>query len=287
MTLPGYITVLLILGYPVLYNIYIGFTDASAFTGIKNPAWVGFRNYDWVFSNPRFWESVNRTLVWTGGSLALQITAGLFLALVLHELPIGWSRILQPIWLIPWVLPSVSVFYVWRLFFNPQIGPIQRFAERIGLVDSPILANPDLAMWGVILAGLWKGFPFYMVVFHSALQSVPQDLYDAARVDGANRARVFWSVERPEIISVAIPAFVLGFIWIFNWFTPIFAMTEGGPGDSTTTVSMFIYFESLRGFRYNTAAAASTGLIGLVGVFFATYQLINWRSVRNGRETAP
>lgn len=283
MTLPGYITVLLILGYPVLYNIYIGFTNASAFTGIKNPKWVGFKNYDWVFSNPNFWEAVNRTLIWTVGSLGLQVAAGLLLALVLHELPIGWSRILQPVWLIPWVLPSISVFYVWRLFFNPQIGPIQRFAERIGLVDSSILANPDLAMWGVILAGLWKGFPFYMVVFHSALQSVPQDLYDAARVDGANRVRVFWSVERPEIISVAIPAFVLGFIWIFNWFTPIFAMTEGGPGDSTTTVSMFIYFESLRGFRYNTAAAASTGLIAVVVVFFATYQLINWRTVRAGK----
>jgi multiple sugar transport system permease protein len=284
MTLPGFITVLLILGYPVLYNIYIGFTDASAFRGIQNPEWVGFKNYEWVFSNPNFWESVNRTLVWTGGSLALQVGAGLLLALVLHQLPIGWSRILQPVWLIPWVLPSISVFYVWRLFFNPQIGPIQRFAERIGLVDSSILANPNLAMWGVILAGLWKGFPFYMIVFHSALQSVPQDLYDAARVDGANRIRVFWSVERPEIISVAIPAFVLGFIWIFNWFTPIFAMTEGGPGDSTTTVSMFIYFESLRGFRYNTAAAASTGLIAVVVVFFATYQLINWRAVRAGSE---
>jgi multiple sugar transport system permease protein len=280
MTLPGYITILVILGFPVGYNIYIGFTNASAFTGIAHPKWVGLRNYHWVFENPNFWAAVQRTLVWTVASLGLQVAVGLLLALVLHELPISWSRMLQPIWLIPWVLPAISVFYVWRLFFNPQIGPIQRFAENIGIIHSPILTNPRLAIWAVILAGLWKGFPFYMVVFHSALQSVPQDLYDAARVDGANRARVFWSVERPEVVTVAIPAFVLGFIWIFNWFTPIFAMTEGGPGDSTTTVSMYIYFESLRGFRYNTAAAASTGLIAVIVVFFATYQLINWRSVR-------
>jgi multiple sugar transport system permease protein len=181
------------------------------------------------------------------------------------------------------VLPAVSVFYVWRLYFNPQIGPIQRFFERIGLVDSPMLADPTLALWAVILAGLWKGFPFYMIVFYSALQSVPQDLYDAARVDGANRARIFWSVERPEILSVAAPACVLGFIWIFNWFTPIFAMTEGGPGDATRIVGIYIYDEALRGFRYNTAAAASTSLIGLVIVFFLTYLLINWRVVRSGK----
>jgi multiple sugar transport system permease protein len=280
MTLPGYIAVLVILGFPVGYNIYIGFTNASAFTGIDNPKWVGAKNYRWVFSNPNFWEAVNRTLVWTVSSLGLQLTVGLLLALVLHELGVSWARVIQPIWLIPWVLPSVSVFYVWRLFFNPQVGPVQRLAERVGLVDSPILANPDLAMWGIVLAGLWKGFPFYMVVFHSALQSVPQDLYDAARVDGASRVRVFWSVERPEIVSVAIPAFILGLVWIFNWFAPMFAMTEGGPGDATTTVSMFIYFESLRGFRYNTAAAASTGLIAVVVVLFATYQLVNWRTTR-------
>ncbi|MCC6790032.1 MAG: sugar ABC transporter permease [Thermomicrobiales bacterium] len=286
MSLPAFIVVLVILGFPVGYNIYIGFTNASAFTGLDNPAWIGLENYTWVFTDPKFWDAVRITLVWTTSSLTLQICLGMILALILHQIPIGWSRVLQPIWLIPWVLPSVSVFYVWRLYFNPQIGPIQRFLEAIHLVDRPILANPDLALWGIVLAGLWKGFPFYMVVFHSALQSVPQDLYDAARVDGANRPRIFWSVERPAILSVAVPASVLGFVWIFNWFTPMFAMTEGGPGGATTTVGMYIYFESLRGFRYNTAAAASTGLVAVVVVLFATYQLINWRAVRSGAATA-
>jgi ABC-type sugar transport system permease subunit len=287
MSLPGFITVLLILGYPVAYNVYIGFTNASAFTGLTNLKWVGLDNFRWIFEDPRFWDAVQRTLLWTFSNLILQVSIGLLFALVLHSLPMAWSRILQPIWLIPWVLPAISVFYVWRLFFNPQIGPIQIALEKIGLVDGPILSDPNLAFWAVVAAGVWKGFPFYMVVFHSALQSVPQDLYDAARVDGANRAQVFWSVERPEITSVAIPASVLGFVWIFNWFTPIFAMTEGGPGSSTTTVGMYIYFEALRGFRYNTAAAASTGLIAMVCVMFATYQLINWRSVRaHKREVA-
>lgn len=280
MSLPGFVTVLVILGYPVAYNIYIGFTNASAFTGLTNLKWVGLKNFRWIYDDPRFWDAVQRTLVWTFSSLFLQVAIGLLLALVLHSIPLGWSRLLQPVWLIPWVLPSISVFYVWRLFFNPQVGPIQIYLEKLRVVDGPILSDPRLAFWAVVVAGVWKGFPFYMVVFHSALQSVPQDLYDAAKVDGANRAQVFWSVERPEIMSVAVPASVLGFVWIFNWFTPIFAMTEGGPGGATTTVGMYIYFEALRGFRYNTAAAASTGLIGLVCVMFATYQLINWRAVR-------
>jgi ABC-type sugar transport system permease subunit len=283
MTLPGFVTMLVILGIPVGYNIYIGFTNASAFTGLRDPEWVGLDNYRWVFSDPFFWDSVQRTLVWTGSSLVLQIALGMLLALILHELPISWARFLQPLWLIPWVLPSVSVFYVWRLYFNPLVGPIQRFAESVGLVDSPILANPTLAMWGVVAAGLWKGFPFYMVVFYSALQAVPQDLYDAARVDGATRRRIFWTVERPAILAVAIPASILGFVWIFNAFTPIFAMTEGGPGSATTTVGLYIYFEALRGFRYNTAAAAATGLILIVVAFFIVYQFVSWRAERATR----
>jgi ABC-type sugar transport system permease subunit len=288
MSLPGFITVLLILGYPVAYNIYISFTNASAFTGLTNLEWVGLNNYRWIFEDPRFWDAVQRTLLWTFANLILQIAIGLLFALVLHSLPMRWSRVLQPIWLIPWVLPAISVFYVWRLFFNPQIGPIQIGLEKLGIVDGPILSDPKLAMWAVIMAGVWKGFPFYMVVFHSALQSVPQDLYDAARVDGANRWQIFWSVERPEITTVAAPAAVLGFVWIFNWFTPIFAMTEGGPGAATTTVGIYIYQEALRGFRYNTAAAASTGLVAMVCVFFLTYMVINWHAVRaNKREGLP
>jgi len=277
---------LMILGIPVGYNVYIGFTDASAFTGLMNPTWVGLDNYRWVYSDPFFWDSVRRTMSWTVSNLVLQVAFGMFLALILHELPMAWSRILQPLWLIPWVLPAVSVFYVWRLYFNPLIGPIQRLAERIGIVDSSILDDPDLAMWGIVAASVWKGFPFYMVVFYSALQAVPQELYDAARVDGANRVRVFWTVERPAIIMVAIPASILGFVWIFNAFTPIFAMTEGGPGSATTTVGLYIYFEALRGFRYNTAAAAATGLIMIVVAFFVIYQLTSWWFERSSRREA-
>jgi ABC-type sugar transport system permease subunit len=115
-----------------------------------------------------------------------------------------------------------------------------------------------------VIAAAWKGYPFYMLLFRAALQAVPTELYDAARVDGANRRQVFWHVERAELMVVAAVAAVLGFIWTFNWVTPPFVMTNGGPGVATRTLGLFIYEQAIRTFDYAGAAVAASALIVIV-----------------------
>mgnify|MGYP006282292153 CR=1 FL=1 len=275
LVLPAFIIVLLILGFPLLFNLYLSFTDASSFTGITSPNFVGLKNYFYVFSENRFHQAMHLVLVWTSSNLALQMTLGLLLAIYLNDSESPLASFFQSVWLIPWVVPGVAAFYSWYLLYHPQIGQFHEWLSGAGIIDRAILADPTNAIWGVIAAAVWKGFPFYMVVFYSGLQAVSPDLYDAARVDGANRWHVFWFIELPELAAVAGPAAVLGFIWIFNWFTPIYVMTEGGPGGTTTTVSYYVFEEALRRFRFGTAAVAGTALVIIVTICFLVFSFLS------------
>jgi multiple sugar transport system permease protein len=161
--------------------------------------------------------------------------------------------------------------------FSPDVGQLGSLLSVVG-VSRNIIGDPGLALWAVIVAGTWKGYPFYMLMFASALTSVSTDLYDAARVDGAGRLRVFWNIELPAIRPVVGLAAILGFVWIFNWMTPLLVMTEGGPGGATTTVGVYIYQEAIRSFRLANAAVASTVLVGVVLIVFAILFVVRRRA---------
>jgi multiple sugar transport system permease protein len=149
------------------------------------------------------------------------------------------------------------------MLLHPDVGTLGSFLADLG-ADRPVLADPGLAIWGVILAAAWKGFPFYMLLIYSGLTSVPQDLYDAARTDGAGRWRLFRDIELPEIMPVIVIAAIVGFVGTFNWLVPILIMTEGGPGGATTTLGIYIYQEGLKAFRIANSAAASAALLLVV-----------------------
>lgn len=277
MVLPATLAVLTILGFPVLYNLYLSITNASALTGISDPDVVGLRNYEAVFRDPRFQRALTLTLTWTAANLALQLGIGLATALLLHDTRGRLGSALRVLWVLPWILPAASAFYVWRLMFDPGVGQVGGLLSVLGVTRN-VVGDPAVALWAVIVAGSWKGYPFYMLMFVSALNSVNPDLYDAARVDGAGRWRVFRDIELPEIRPVVGLAAILGFVWIFNWMTPLLVMTEGGPGGATTTLGVFIYQEAIRSFRLANAAVASTVLVGVVLVVFGVLFVMRRRS---------
>jgi ABC-type sugar transport system permease subunit len=192
------------------------------------------------------------------------MAVGLLLGLLLHDASARVSRYLQALWLLPWVVPAAAAFYIWRILYNDQVGPVHDALADVGLIDVPLLSDPRLALWAIVVAAAWKGYPFYMLLFRAALQSVPTELYDAARVDGANRRQIFWHVEREQLLIVGSVAAVLGFIWTFNWVTPVFVMTNGGPGVATRTLGLYIYQEAIRTFDYANAAVAATVLVAIV-----------------------
>jgi multiple sugar transport system permease protein len=259
MVLPVILVVVLIAGFPLLFNVFLGFTDASAMTGLHHFDWVGLDTFAQVYGDPTFQAALQLTFLWTVASLVLQLSIGLLLALFLHDSPTRVSHLLQPVWLLPWVLPDAAAFYIWRVLYDPNVGQLQQALQQLGAGD--ILSNSSLAIWALVLAGTWKGFPFFMILFYSALEGVPSDLYDAARVDGASRLQIFRYVEWREVLSVAAVGGILGFIWIFNWVTPVFVLTQGGPGFATTTAAFWIYQETVQSFYYSSAAAGATALI--------------------------
>jgi multiple sugar transport system permease protein len=277
MVTPAVIAVLTILGFPVIYNLYLSLTNASALTGLSNPDLVGTGNYETVFRDPRFQRALGLTFVWTAANLVLQLGLGLGMALLIHDTGGRLGSALRALWVLPWLLPAASAFYVWKLMFSPDVGQVGSALSVLG-VSRNVVGDPSVALWAVIVAGAWKGYPFYMLMFSSALTSVDPDLYDAARVDGASRWHVLRHIELPEIRPIVGLAAILGFVWIFNWMTPLLVMTEGGPGGATTTLGVYIYQEAIRSFRLANAAVASTVLVAVVLIVFAVLFLVRRRS---------
>jgi multiple sugar transport system permease protein len=270
MLAPAIFAVVLVLGFPILFNMYVSFTDTSGYTGLGNRDWVGLGNYQYIFSDSDFRSALQLTFLWTFANLIGQLGLGLLLALVLHDGPLRLTKVLQPLWLLPWFLPSVSIFFVWQMLYDPTFGQVQHVLGSIGVASANgVLSDPTWAVWGIIVAGVWKGFPFYMVAFYSALQAVPQEVYDAARVDGAGRLSVLRHIELPELRGILATVGILGFMWVFNWFTPVYIMTQGGPGSATMTVAIYIYEQAMREFFFGVAASAGSILLAVVVVLFA------------------
>lgn len=287
MAAPAVLAVAILVGIPILFNVYLGFTDTSGFTGLDRYSWTGFENYGDFLSDPTYQSAFVLTLVWTGANLLLQVSVGMMFALILHSTSQRLARLIQPLWILPWVLPSVSMFFVWKMLYDPVFGGLNGIIDTFGLASTHgLLATPSSALWGVVIAGVWKGFPFYMLVFYAGLQAVPQDLYDAARVDGANRAQVFRFIELPELRLITLTVSILGFVWTFNWFTPIYILTQGGPGDATLTMPLYVYQTAIKRFELGLSAAAANGLLLVVTVAFVLLQRRQRSSLGSDRRLA-
>jgi multiple sugar transport system permease protein len=275
---PALVLVMVVVGIPFVFNTYLTTTNASVLSGFAGNSFVGPRNFGALLGDRGFQEALRLTFLWTGATLALQMLVGLVLGLLLHDAPPRLSRYLQGLWLLPWVIPAAAAFYIWRILYNQQVGPIHQLLAGAKLIHTPLLSDPALALWAIVVAAAWKGYPFYMLLFRAALQGVPTDLYDAARVDGANRRQIFWHVEREQLLIVGSVAAVLGFIWTFNWVTPAFVMTNGGPGVATRTLGLYIYQEAIRTFDYANAAVAATVLVAIVVALLLVARYLGRRS---------
>ncbi len=258
--------------FPVLYSIWISFTDMSISTGLTGSTFVGFSNYLSILREPEILQIGFQSLIWTISVLISSLVIGLALALLLGRMP-KLSKIFLPIWVIPWVIPEVTAALVWVMLLHSEFGALNYALVGLNIISEPIawLASPRFAMWGVVLAGIWKAFPFYMLVFHAALKSVPVELYDAARVDGTNMWQFFGYVQLPWIKPAAIIVCLLGFIWIFNWFTMVYIMTRGGPGGKTMIVPVHIYNKALNFFHFAEASSFSIIVLIFMSIFIFLY----------------
>ena len=267
--------------YPVLQEFYTSFTNIRV---LGKPApWVGLANYKRMFfEDPNFWHVLRNTAMYVVGVVVVAVGLGLFTALLMNRSFYG-RGVARTLLTLPWALPDIAAVLGFVWIFNPTFGVINVLARLIpGVADNPKwLLNPYLARPVVIAISAWKGFPFYSLVILAALQAVPGDLYEAARVDGANAFEAFRYVTLPGIYPSLLLMMVLAAIFAFRQFTLIWLTTGGGPGGTTETLVVRIYSTA---FRFvDLSYGAALGVIGFVIAFLITVVFVILQR-RLGRE---
>jgi ABC-type sugar transport system permease subunit len=264
--------VLLILGlvaYPFLFAIWISFTDQVVGSVGK---WIGLANFRYLAGNASFVSSILNTLTMVLFSDGLKLLIGLGLALLVHQSLPG-RGIFRSFLMLPWAMPAFVAFLTWRVVYQPIGGGINLILSQTGIYPGIIdwLGQRSTAMPAVIAASVWRGFPFWFISILAALQAVPAELYDAARVDGATAWQRFWTVTVPGIRQVVIVTILLSSIWTANGFENVWLLTQGGPSDATIVFPVLAYF-GMQTQRIGEAAAVSvfTLPVLIILVIFAT-----------------
>ena len=273
----------LLIVYPIAQGIYGSFTRIELAS--KNPPlWVGWANYERMFSDPAFWKVIRTTLLFTGLVIVVALTIGLLTALLFNR-PFRFRPLARGMLMMPWAIPEVPVVMIFIWMLSPQFGVVNILARMLpGVTQNPQwLQVPELAMGWMVLISSWKAFPFYSLVILAALQAIPQELYEAARVDGASRLQLFWNVTFPGIGSTLELLVVLAAIFSFKQFTIIFLMTGGGPSGTTETIVIRIFNTAFRFYDYSYATAL--GVAGFVVSLAVAFVFILMQA-RRAQETA-
>ncbi|TCL04865.1 carbohydrate ABC transporter permease [Sodalis ligni] len=282
---PMLVMMFLLTAWPLARTIWLSFTDAALIGGGAAPQPVGFDNYLYALTDPDFLAALARTLYFTVVSVALEGVIGVLVALLLNQQFYGRS-LLRVLVILPWALPTIVNAMMWRLNFNPDYGSINALLTQLGLIGSyrSWLGSPDSAMNAVMLADIWKNYPLVTLLTLAALQSIPDDLFEAARIDGASAWRRFRAITFPAILGPLGVALILRTIDAFKIFDIIYVMTRGGPVDSTKTLSFFVYQESFSYLRAGSGAAYAILMTLLCGILIAIYMLMIARQRRRGIE---
>ncbi len=265
--IPAAIVMFGVVVYPFVYNIVLSFSNMSL-RHFKDWHLIGMRQYAEVFKGKIFYVVLLKTLVWTFVNIFFHVTIGVSLALILNRRIFGRAAI-RTLLILPWAIPQVIVALTWRSMFNYEYGSINLFiAHFLNMAPVEWLGKPLEAFSACIITNVWLGFPFMMTIALGGLQSIPQELYEAADMDGASGWRKFWSVTVPLLKPVMIPAITLGIIWTFNNVNIIWLVSNGGePSDQTHILVSYVYKAALNLYRYGYAAALSMVIFAILLTF--------------------
>ncbi|HYG58397.1 MAG TPA: sugar ABC transporter permease [Symbiobacteriaceae bacterium] len=272
---PALISITVLSIFPMLFNLYLSFTDADLYTFQKGLSFAGIQNYIEIFQgtfSAVFFPVLGWTLLYALLSTFSQFFLGMFIALRLNN-PYMWeSRFYRALLVIPWAIPGTIAVLAWQGMFHASYGTINRWLEGMFHIQKiPWLQDPNLAKIAVMVVNLWLGFPFFMSICLGALQSIPADLYEVADIDGATNWDKFWKVTMPMLIRFTIPVMISSFAFNFNNFSTAFLMTSGGParvgafnaGYTDILVSVG-YKLTVNLYRYGLSAALSLVLFLIV-----------------------
>lgn len=261
--LPAVIFITLLMLYPLYYNVNISLYDVNLGNFLTGDwPFVGLQNYIDAFGNPAFWHSLVVSLVYTGASILFSFVLGYALA-VFFDRSFPGSGMMRAVLLVTYVLPTVVSGTVWRWMLQGDAGIVNAVLQGLGLIDAPIfwLIQPLTAMISVVISTVWVTSPFVMILLLAGLQNIPDNLYEAAEIDGATAWQRFRYITLPMMRPVALTVLLLSFIFTFKTFDNIFVMTGGGPGDATTIMPIYAYQKAFEFFEFSDGAVASTVLM--------------------------
>ena len=256
---------------PVGASLLLSITDFDLYA-VANPSnvrFVGTRNYTELLQNPTFWLALKNTFYFAliGGPLTVATSLGA--ALLLNAKVVRFKTLFRTIYFLPFVTTLVAVAIVWRYLYHPQYGYLNYALGAVGIHPIDWLGDPRWAMPAIILLAVWKNFGYNMLIFIAGLQSVPEDLYEAAALDGAGAVRQFWHVTLPNLAPTFFFVGVVTMIGYFQLFAEPYVMTTGGPLGATTSLVLFMYEEGFRWWRLGVAASIAFLLFLIILVWTA------------------
>lgn len=283
LVLPSLLLFLGLIAWPILQAFVISLRDESMLT-LTGP-FIGLKNYTDMLALPEFWVSFGNTVIWSVASLLCQIVLGIAMALLLNTGFAG-RNIARGVVILPYLLSTVVTVLIWQWMLNDLYGIADYLLMDWGITDNPLpwLTRMPNAMITVVLIGTWKLFPFVVITILARLQSIPDALYEAARIDGADPFARFLDITLPQIRSVLFLVVLLRGIWDFKEFDLIFLLTGGGPQIGTQTLPLLIYKEAFGALHLGRGAAVAILMFAVLLVMFAIY-LRQYR--REARELTP
>ena len=279
---PAILYLLFAFALPIIYNVMLSFerTSPATISSFTAP-FAGLDNYRFIFNDPTSREAIVRTLLFTVGSLAAQFLIGFSLAL-LFSLRFPGRTLARSLVIVPWLLPLIVTGVIFRFMFQAEGGAINRVLMDVGLIDHPTqwLNDPNLAFWTILVANIWLGVPFFTLLLYSALQDVPDEVREAAIIDGASPWQRLRLVIVPIILPVIEVTLLLGFVFTVKVFDLVIGLTGGGPANATQLITTWSYNLSFQVFSFGEGAALNNVL--LVAALFCAplYLLLSRDSLR-------
>lgn len=254
--LPAFLLIMGFLVLPLLYSFYLGFTSFILTRDIS-PMYVGLKNYQRaIFGDDMFWRSLRITLVFTFVSVGLEFFIGLAVALLLDCVTTA-KRFVRTTMLLPMMMTPVVVGLMWRFLWDSRFGLINYFLSRVGLPPVQWIASPKVALISVILTDVWQNSSFAILIFLATLQVLPDDLYEAAGIDGASSVQSFWYLTLPLLKRAMLIVLVIRTLFAFRIFDTVYVLTDGGPADATLSLSIYVQRVAFRYFDLGYSSAIS------------------------------
>jgi multiple sugar transport system permease protein len=271
--LPAVLFMMLFIGYPIIYNLILSFQNVSVMT-FSNPIkeWSGFRNYIQLMADPVLKTTIINTFYYTIACIVFQFTIGFALAIFFNK-SFRLAKSIRGLMMVAWLMPVTITGLIFKFIFSTNAGIINELLIGTHLLHQPIewLLQPGTALWALIITNIWIGIPFNMILLITGLSTIPQDVYESAGIDGANKWQQFVYITVPLLKPAIQSVLILGFIYTFKVFDLVYVMTKGGPVNATEVLSTFSYRLSFTEFSFSKGAAVANILFAVLFVVSLGY----------------